>query len=107
MACLVVDGPWGERELPEGRNGNVQGMRPGEKILRVKWDCGECAQGDQGATIKEQLEHEGIKWGSAVAWAAGKMGFKKCTACAAREYMLNHVRENGWAETLRLIKTTF
>lgn len=73
---------------------------------RIDMNCGNAPE-FTGPSVEEKLSGEGIQWGSAIAWVTGKVGLKKCSACSAREYILNHARENGWAETFKQIKETF
>lgn len=105
MACIKVSGPLGERLIPEGPDGVVTDKRIDEEIIGVSWDCGPTLQNDP--EVDRRLEGAGIPWGSAIAWATAKVGIAKCTSCKAREYILNHAKELGWAETFKQIRDTF
>jgi len=80
-----------------------------ENTGKIDWNCAPTpmpAPGDP-FEVDEHLNRGGVKWGSVIAWATSKAGIKKCTACAARELILNNVKEVGWTETLKAITATF
>jgi hypothetical protein len=103
MACIVWELPGGETYLVAEGEAHIPPL--GAKHTgKVKWDCGESTPQDE---VDEMLEKQGIPWGSAIKWATSKVGISQCSRCKAREEILNHARELGWAETLRQIKETF
>lgn len=104
MACLIVTGPWGERLLPEGPDGNVRGKRKGETIVGVKPDCGVIQPRD---IVDDEMEKAGVAWGDAIAWVTKRIGIKQCSPCKARQEILNSAGQLGFAETFRQIKDTF
>ena len=53
------------------------------------------------------LQHEGILWGEAVAWATAQMGIEACPKCVERKVILNKAKQLGLKETFRQIKETF
>ena len=101
MACIVLKSPLGERKIPE--NTPYQLLKE-EAIIGVAWDCGESIQSDE---VDQNLERAGLKIGDAIAWTTKKLGIKQCAPCKARQAILNHAKENGWAETLKQLKETF
>ncbi len=56
--------------------------------------------------LREDLEKEGIQWGSAIAWVTKKLGIQECGNCAVRKELLDTVKERGWLETIKLLKQT-
>lgn len=72
---------------------------------RVDWEC------EGGATTRDelnaQMERNGVQWGSAIKWVTKRLGIKQCSACKARETILNHAAEKGWAATIKELKETF
>ena len=56
--------------------------------------------------FRDEVEKAGVQWGDAIAWVTGKMGIRQCAPCHARQEILNHARQLGWAETIRQIKET-
>ena len=70
----------------------------------VDWNCAGATGNHE---VDAMLEKEGVKWGSAIKWVTGKIGLKQCSSCKAREVILDHAKELGWAETLRQLKETF
>jgi len=103
MACIIWKLPSGdEYKVPEG-----QAHRPSPGALntgKIDWTCdGAVARHEVDAMI----ERNGIMWGSAVKWVTNKIGVKQCSACKARETILNSVKELGWPEVVRQLKETF
>lgn len=105
MACLKVRDLNGvERLEPEDQNGVVHTVA-GDEILGPVWDCGPSLNASPQVDV--ELEREGIPWGDAIAWVTKKIGVKQCAPCKARQEILNHAAQNGWAETMRQIRETF
>ena len=104
MACITLKGPNGERTIPEGE---PYKLLIGEAISGIVWDCGyELSSGGslQSEELSDKLHGDGVQWGSAIKWVTSQLGIKQCSACHAREVILNHVKENGWIATLKAIK---
>lgn len=103
MACIIWQLPNGDTYLVG--EGEAHRPAPGAKNTgRVDWTCkGGTEQNEVDAKIAEA----GIQWGSAIKWVTSKVGVKQCSACKAREVILNHAKELGWAETLKQLKETF
>lgn len=102
MACIVFKSSLGERRIPEGVAYNAI---PGEVQVGIDWDCG----GDlvsHPSEVDKKLESEGLKLGDAIAWMTKKLGIPQCTACAARQEILNSVEKLGWKETFKQIRET-
>lgn len=72
----------------------------------IAWDCGE-PLAFTGPSVDEELKKEGIQWGDAIAWVTKQIGVKQCAPCKARQEILNHAKQNGWAATFKAIKGTF
>lgn len=70
----------------------------------IDWTC---AGGTQQNEVDAMLEKQGLKLGDSIAWVTKRLGIKQCAPCKARQEILNHVAEKGWAETLKQIKRTF
>lgn len=72
---------------------------------RIDWECAG------GATARDEvdamMERNGILWGSAVKWVTQRIGIKQCSACKAREEILNHAKKYGWVETMKQLRETF
>ena len=71
-------------------------LQEGEEILREVPD-----------SLADDFYNSGIKWGDVIAWAATKVGIDSCGNCKTRQFILNHIAENGVAETIRQIKETY
>lgn len=99
MSCIILKSPLGERRIPE--NVSYQLLK-GEKIIGVDWAC----DGSDQTSVDAELAKSGLKLGDAIAWVTKKFGIQQCSACAARQQILNHARELGFAETLKQIKET-
>ena len=100
MGCIILSSEFGERKIPENEPYN---LLKGETIVGVDWTCNGMEQRD----VQAELERQGIPWGKAVAYATKMVGMKQCSACKAREYLLDHVKENGIAFTAaEILKTT-
>ena len=104
MACIIWQMPNGkEFKVPE----NEAHTPPMGAVNtgRIDW---ECAKGDVDSDMyRGMMAQHGVQWGSAVKWVASRIGIKQCSACKAREEILNHVKEHGWAETIRQLKETY
>lgn len=102
MACIKLKSQWGERHIPEGTP--YQRLK-GEEIVGTLWNCGP----NEVATdeVERELEKAGVKWGDAVAWVTKKFGIQQCSRCKARQEIMNHASELGFAETMKQIKETF
>lgn len=57
--------------------------------------------------LRVGLQHEGILWGDAMAWATKQMGIESCPTCVKRIAILNKAKQLGLVETFRQIKETF
>ena len=104
MACIVWQMPNGDEFKVPAETAHTP--PPGAfNTGRVDWEC------EGGATERDKLndmmERNGVQWGSAVKWVASRMGIKQCSACKAREEILNHVKKHGWVETIRQLKETY
>ena len=102
MACITWELPNGDRYLV----GEGVAHKPPLGAVNtgtVDWTC-------EGGTGKDEvdimLEKQGLQIGSAIAWVTKQIGLKQCTACKARETILNNVAKVGWIETLKAIKET-
>lgn len=103
MACIIWQLPNGERYLVA--ENKAHHPSPGAFNTGViDWTCDGNTERDE---IDAMIEHNGIQWGSAIKWVTQRIGIKQCSACKAREAILNHVKEHGWAETIRQLKDTF
>lgn len=104
MACLEIKNREGNTELiPE----NTPYSSDWKFTGRIDVSCKGVNFQTSGETIEEKLAKEGIQWGDAIAWATKKAGFEQCSACKARQEILNHVKENGWLNTIKALKGTF
>lgn len=102
MACIVWELPNGEQYLvPEGKAHNPSAGAFNTGV--VDWDC---AGGTGQHEVDAMLAKAGVPWGSAIKKVTGWIGMKQCTSCKAREIILNHAKEHGWAKTLQLLKET-
>lgn len=102
MACITWQLPNGDKYLVaenEAHNPPIGAFNTGI----VDWTCNG---GTQKHEVDAMLEEEGLKIGSAIAWVTKKIGIKQCSACKARETILNSATKLGWAETLKQIKET-
>jgi hypothetical protein len=101
MACVILTSEAGDRRVPEN---TPYVLLPGEQITGVDWLCDPTAEKDE---LERKLQEEGIPWGKVVKAMAGRLGVKQCSACKAREAILDQAKKNGWAETFRQLKETF
>jgi len=103
MACITWELPNGDRYLVmenEAHNPPLGAFNTGI----IDWGC----DGSTGRSeVDAMLEKAGIQWGSAIKWVTSKIGINQCSGCKAREVILNHAKELGWAETLKQLKDSF
>jgi hypothetical protein len=102
MACVVWELPDGQRYLVA--EGLAHTPPAGAKLTGdIDWTC-------QGSTqqheVDAMMDKAGVQWGSAIKWVTSRLGIRQCSSCKARELILNHAHENGWAETLKQLKET-
>lgn len=104
MACFLLKSKFGERWIPEGE---PYRLLEGEVIVdgAVRWECGPQDQAPD--EVLSNMEKEGIKFGDAIAWVTKKFGLQQCSACKARQEILNRVSEVGWSQTAKDILDTF
>lgn len=103
MACVVWQLPTGEEYLVA--EGEAHRPAPGAKNTgRIDWTCNGSTDSSE---VDAKLKEAGIQWGSAIKWVTSKLGIHQCSSCKARETILNHANELGWAETLKQLKETF
>jgi len=102
MACIVIETPAGTKyEWPDN---TPRKPIPGEKIIGINWNCSpEAGDSDNLAAI---FQKEGIAWGKAIKYVAGKIGLKQCSSCKAREVILDEAQKLGWGETLKRLRET-
>jgi len=99
MACIILNGPLGERRVAEN---TPYRLLKGESISGVDWNCSE----ENHDEVDAELQRNGIMWGDAIEWAAKKLGIKQCAPCKARKAILNDASKNGWVATAKAIKAT-
>lgn len=102
MACIIWELPNGETYLV-GENESHKPVPGAKNTGKVDWTC---KGGTEQHEVEAKITEAGIQWGSAIKWVTSKVGIKQCSACKAREVILNHAKELGWAETLRQLKET-
>lgn len=102
MACIIWELPNGDRYLVGENVAHTPSLGAFNTGL-VDWTC---EGGTQQSEVDAMIEKAGIPWGSAIKWVTSKIGLNQCSACKAREVILNHVKENGWTETFKQIKET-
>jgi hypothetical protein len=101
MRCIILQSEFGERKIPEGE---AYTLLKNERIVGVDWTCGGIEQHD----VEQELAAQDVPWGTAIAWVAKHaLGLQQCSACKAREYLLNHTKENGLLNTAKEILKTF
>ena len=104
MACIV----W---KMPNGEEYNVPENKAHTPLMgafntgRVDWKC--AGNEPDPALVADMMARNGIQWGSAVKWVTKRLGIKQCSGCKAREMILNHAAEKGWAATIKELKETF
>ena len=104
MACIIWQMSNGEEfKVPENKAHTppLGAVNTG----RIDWEC--AGNEHDPAKMAAIMASNGIQWGSAVKWVASRIGIKQCSACTAREEILNHAREKGWAATIKELKETF
>lgn len=105
MACIV----W---QLPDGTEYRVaenQAHRPPLGAFntgKIDWTCKNLMASTQHE-VDAMMEQAGVQWGSAIKWVTQKIGVKQCSACKAREVILNNAKKLGWTETMRQIAATY
>jgi len=84
-------------------------LEAGEIVVRASPLCVDAPITPHTSTsqLTNELKDKGIQWGDAIAWATTKVGLTKCSACRARQELLNQIKQNGLAYTLSAIKDTF
>lgn len=102
MACVTWELPNGERYLV-GEGVPHSPVAGAFNTGIVDWTC---VGGTQQNEVDAMLEQAGIKWGTAIKKVTGWIGMKQCSACTAREVILDKAHELGWVETLRQLKDT-
>jgi hypothetical protein len=85
MACLKVISARGIRVLAEGRDGNIRGKLPDERILGVDFRCNAQSQDDLTSLITE----DGIMVGNVIKAVTTALGIKQCLACKGRQRAYN------------------
>jgi hypothetical protein len=101
MGCIILKSEFGERKIPEYE---PYTLLKGETVVGVDWNCNGMEQRD----VEAELAKAGVPWGKAVAYVAQNVfGIKSCSACKAREYLLDHINEKGLARTAVEILKTF
>lgn len=86
MACLKVLSANGVmRVLAEGPDGNVRGMRPGERIIGVDYACDEKPVDNLTAIFTS----EGLMLGNLIKAVTDAVGIKQCGGCKGRQRGLN------------------
>lgn len=109
MDCLVIRmANGGTRNIAADALGQYRyRLGPGESFVgEFDSSCAGVEIVDRGETVDEKLAKEGLGLGDAIAWVTKKVGIKQCAPCKARQEILNHAHELGWAETLKQIKET-
>lgn len=109
MACLHIRKLDGTIRTYECELGVSVPLELGETVVRASALCTDAPRTINAPTVqlKSELKDNGIQWGDAIAWATGKVGLTKCSACRARQELLNQIKKNGLAYTLSAIKDTF
>ena len=102
MACITWELPNGERYLIAENENHIP--PPGAfNTGIVDWTCDGNTERHE---VNAMLERSGVQWGSVIKFVTQRIGIKQCSACKAREIILNSAKENGWAETIRQLKET-
>lgn len=98
MLLIIIEDANGKQRTVE--EGQVFTLREGEKVI------GSTAAVEEQKELADVARGTGLLLGDAVAKMTKAFGIKPCSACEQRRKILNRIRQQGVAETIKQLKET-